>query len=142
MTDGEPHMTNRYSTPILLVLLSAFGCTGPVVVRSHVSGGYVRAQGYSREENSRVLAELRIFGTIDANSIQFQEETPQELNIDYQPDQAIVRWLVAEGRIGKWNKAPYFVLGRSKDRPFKVRIDCQTKSSILIESFSVPPVRL
>ena len=134
-------MTSWRITPILLGLLSLCACTGPVVVRSHVSGGYVRAQGYSREENSRVLAELRIFGSVDADSVQFQEETPQGLNIEYQPDQVTVRWVVAEGRIGKWNKAPYFVLGRSKDRPFKVRIDCQTKSSVLVEAFSVPPVR-
>ncbi|MFN7958692.1 MAG: hypothetical protein U0P46_10285 [Holophagaceae bacterium] len=134
-------MTSRSIIPILLVLLTAPGCTGPVVVRSQVSGGYVRAQGHSRAENAKVLAELRIFGTIDANSVQFQEEAPQELKIDYQSDQTIVRWLVAGDRIGKWNKAPYFVLGLSKDRPFKIRVDCQTKSSVLIEFMSLPPIR-
>lgn len=136
-------MFQRIIAPSLLMLLLATlaGCTGPVMVRAHPEGGYVRAQGFSHEDKARIIAELRIFGIIDPNSISFEGASPQELKIEYQPDEAIVNWVVPEDRIGKWNKAPYFILGRSKDRSFRIRVDCQPKHTLLTEMIFLPGVR-
>ena len=137
-------MVRKVIAPSLLILLifTLAGCTGPVLVRAHPEGGYVRAQGYSHEDNSRITAELKIFGIIDPGSISFEGTAPQELKIEYQSDEATVSWFVPEDRIGKWNKAPYFILGRSKDRPFKIRVDCQPKHTLLTEMILIPGARL
>ncbi|WP_243318923.1 hypothetical protein [Geothrix paludis] len=137
-------MPRKVIAPLLLtsLIFTLAGCTGPVWVRARPEGGYVRAQGYSHEDNSRITAELKIFGTIDPSSISFEGASPQELKIEYQSDEATVRWSVPGDRIGKWNKAPYFILGRSKDRPFKIRVDCQPKHTILTEMILIPGARL
>ena len=136
-------MFRRIIAPSLLLLLvvTIAGCTGPVLVRAHPEGGYVRAQGYSHEYNSRITAELKIFGIIDPSSISFEGTSPEELKIEYQPNEATVSWFVPEDRIGKWNKGPYFILGRSKDRPFKIRVDCQPKHTLLTEVILIPGIR-
>ena len=130
------------SSFLVFLVVSLAGCTGPVWVHARPEGGYVRAQGHSREENSRIIAELKIFGVIDLNSVTFEGVSPQELKIDYQSGEATVSWSAPEDRIGKWNKSPYFILGRSKDRPFKIRVDCQPKHTLLTEMILVPGLRL
>ena len=132
----RPLNMHYIKTITLLAILTS--CTGPVWLRSKANNPNIRTQGHTGVANQKTVADFQIFGEIEPNSVQFIEQPPENLQIEYKPGEVTLHWIVPENRIGSYGKSPYFITGISRNHKFQIQIDCQPRWTILSRISIIP----